>query len=135
MANATLTILDQNGNEIFSEVTALNEGQNVQQFMESAVNLVANDQLLTFGAQYYGTFQPTPPGPLGYLINMINGFYDAPDSGTYWEFIYDGEACMTGIDFVFPADGSTVVFQQTRYSSASSAQLKNKHAFHHGKQD
>ncbi|SHN18306.1 protein of unknown function [Duganella sacchari] len=127
MANATLQILDQNGGVLFQDAIAFIPNSNAQQFMEAAVNQVANDQTLTFGAQYYGTFQASP---LGYFINMINGIYDAPNSGAYWEFLYNGEAASAGIDAVFPADGSAVAFQQTLYGASSSAQLKIKHAFH-----
>src|SRR5471030_1647843 len=108
MANATLEILDQNGNPLFNDVIAYNQGANAQQFMETAVNQVANDQALTFGAQFYGTFQSSP---LGYFINMLNGIYDAPGSGAYWEFLYNGEPASTGIDSVFPIDDSTVAFK------------------------
>ena len=128
MANATLKILDQNGSALFSDNIAFVPGINTQAFMETAVNQVANDQLLTFGAQYFGTYQPSP---LGYFINMINGLYDAPNSGVYWEFYYQGEPATSGIDSLCPADGSAVAFRQTQYGASSSAQLKAKHAFHH----
>lgn len=96
--------------------------------MEAAVNHVGNSSILTFGAQYYGSFQPEP---LGYLVNMLNGIYDAPNSGAYWELLYNGDPASTGIDFVYPADGSTVTLKQTLYGTSSSAQIGIKHAFHH----
>jgi Domain of unknown function (DUF4430) len=132
MTNATLKILEQNGNVLFNEVIAFNQGSNAQQFMEAAANQIANDQALTFGVQYYGTFQSSP---LGYFVNMLNGIYDAPDSGAYWEFFYNGEPASTGIDFVFPGNGSTVAFQQTLYGKSSSAQIGIKHVFHHGERN
>jgi hypothetical protein len=132
MSNATLKISDQNGNVLFNDVIAFNQGSNAQQLMEAAVNQIANDQTLTFGVQYYGAFQPSP---LGYFVNMLNGIYDAPNSGAYWEFLYNGEPASTGIDFVFPTDGSAVTFQQTLYGKSSSAQIGIKHAFHHGERN
>jgi len=132
MPNATLRILDLNGNVLFNDEIAINVGSTAQQLLEAAVNQVANDQTLTFGVQYYGTFGATP---LGYFVNMLNGAYDAPNTGTYWEFLYNGTAASMGIDFVFPADGSTVTFQQATYSELSSTQIKAKHKFHHGSVD
>jgi hypothetical protein len=125
MNTVTLQVFNVSGGAIFSQAIAVEPGSSVQQLLESAVNQVGNTQALTFGMQYFGTFQ-TPP--FGYLVNMFNNIYDAPESGAYWEFYYNGQPAQQGIDSIFPTDGSQVAFQQTVIASLNSAQINMKHA-------
>ncbi|MEM6685213.1 MAG: DUF4430 domain-containing protein [Bacteroidota bacterium] len=73
---------------------------------QNALELAYKD--ISFGAKFYGY-------NLGYMVVMINGVYDAPDSGYYWEFFYNGDSADAGIDATRLNDGDTISFKNTPY--------------------
>ncbi len=81
-------------------------GMNAQNALELAYNNV------TFGTQFYGYH-------LGYMVVMINGTYDSPTSGYYWEFFYNGTSSNSGIDSTQLNDGDSISFNNTQYNSVT----------------
>jgi hypothetical protein len=131
MPSAALTVQDQNGLVLFQHTIAFNAGDTVQTVLENAVNAYSPAKI-TFGLQYYGVFQNPP---LGYFVNMFNGVYDAPDAGVYWAFSYNGVLANTGIDFIEPEQGDTILFAQTAYDAGRhrATHLGIKHRHHRAK--
>lgn len=52
------------------------------------------------------------------MITMINGIYDAPDSGYYWEFLRNGQSSNSGIDSTILNDGDIISFKNVKYSES-----------------
>ncbi len=129
MPTTTLNILQTDGSTLYSAKISFNDGDNVQNILEKAANTAESTSIFTFGAQYYGTYQSSP---LGYLVNMFNSIYDSPESHNYWDFSYNGSQATQGIDYVLPADDSTIAFQQQHYEEKlhEGTVLEHKHRHH-----
>lgn len=93
-------------------------GMNAQKALEESYPSIQ------FGVNYYGS--------LGYMVVMLNGIYDAPASGFYWQFSVNGVLSPTGIDGTILNDGDSISFDNIQYSPTNHAntllEVKHQHA-------
>lgn len=106
-----------------------------QAALEAAYNQIQNSSEFSFALQYYGTYQGPPYGALGYLVIMLNGTYDEPGEGKYWEIYYNGQPASKGIDYLLLNPGDNLTFVSEAYSEAKHAgtTVGAKHRLHHGR--
>lgn len=131
MKSITISVLDQNGAKLIATQLEYIPGSNVQGYLETLVNISAPGAF-SFGLQYYGSFQNPA---LGYMVIMLQGIYDAPGDGKYWSISYNNLPAQAGVDGLFPAPGTTIVFQQATYNAQvhGGTPLAAKQAYHSAK--
>ncbi len=108
--------------------------ENAQLVMEAAyLYAEANNVNFSFAVQYYGYNKQGTY--LGYMVVMVNGVYDNPNSDTYWEVNLNGTPAPVGIDTLTVADGDTLGFVNTSYTppkhKGTLLEIKKEHAAKH----
>lgn len=93
----------------------------VQGALEKVYNQIRDSSKFSFAIEYYGTFQLPPDGPLGYFVIMLNGTFDTPGQGKYWEITYQGQPATKGIDYLTLNPGDNVTFLNEAYSEQKHA--------------
>jgi hypothetical protein len=86
-------------------------GMNAQNALEQAY---ATGTGYSFSMQYFGV-------PLGYEVMSFDGIaaQQGTDTGSYWEFIYNGNPARQGIDSTPLNDGDTLLFSYVAYNEAA----------------
>jgi len=92
-------------------------GMNVQQVMEAAYAAemtTPQKGIVEYTLEYYGP-------SLGYEVLTLNSIslQVGADGATtlFWELLINGQMSSTGIDSTFPADGDSIQWNYTSYSS------------------
>lgn len=110
-----LQIIDENGNQTFSQSVPYEWEMDVKQVMERAFVLSqspATPDPLVYTLQYYG-YSETPqfPGYMGYELESIGT--KGNNQEFFWQLLINGNPSQLGADLEQPAPGSTVVWQYT----------------------
>jgi Domain of unknown function (DUF4430) len=109
----TISIFDDPIAEI--EQVPYASGMNVQQAMQSAYDAdPATRPVVRFAIEYFGS-------SLGYELTTLDSIA-AQNGGDgqswlFWELLINGQPSPTGIDETFPADGDTIGWNYTLYST------------------
>jgi hypothetical protein len=114
-APVTLRVIDDKGQELFSQSVPFEWELDVKQIMERAFVLaqttVMPDPFL-YSVEYYGYSEAAQyPGYLGYEIESICGKYN--NQQFYWALLINGVLSPEGADSMQPGPGSSVVWQYT----------------------
>jgi hypothetical protein len=116
---SVLQVIDENGNQLFSQSVPYAWEIDVKQIMERAFILSQSDtnpDPLIYTLQYYGySLAAQLPGYLGYEVESIgtSAGAKANNSQFYWQLLIDGVPSQEGADSEQPRPGSTVMWQYT----------------------
>lgn len=117
-APITLQIVDENGNQLFSDTVPYEWEMDVRQVMERAFILsqsAATPDPFIYTLQYFGYSEaPQFPGYLGYEIESIASKANTPQF--FWQLFINGAPSQQGADTEQPGPGSTVLWQYTQIS-------------------
>lgn len=106
-------------------------GMNAHDALETAYNQIKDGTKFSFAVQFYGTYQGAPNGPLGYMVMMLNGIFDLPDSQKYWAFYVNGAMAPKGVDYTVLNPGDGIGFVNESYHAekhrGTQMEIKNLH--------
>ena len=86
------------------------DGMNAQDAMEEGYNALKGAPGASFALQYYGS-------TLGNMVIMIANKYQKP--GYYWEFLYNGQPAIVGINSQILNPGDTIEFRYSCYDTTT----------------
>jgi hypothetical protein len=111
----SLEILDQNTQQLFSQLVPFEFELSVTHIMERAFALAQTPQNadpFVFEVQYYGYSESAQfPVYLGYEIESLCNLSNSAQY--YWELLINEVASQVGADLALPPPGATVTWQYT----------------------
>lgn len=126
-APITLRVIDENGNELFSQSVPYEWEIDVKQVMERAFVLSQTPRMpdpIVYTLQYYGySEQDQYPGYLGYELESIDTSSGTKPSNQqyYWQLLINGVSSQGGADSEQPRPGSTVTWKYTPIAQSRDA--------------
>lgn len=118
-----LSIIDNNGNTLFSASVPFNAGMTARNVLEQAfigAQTAATPDPVDYTLEFFGYSEnPQYPGFLGYEIDSLAGL--PGNAQFYWELLIGGVMSQTGADTTFPAPGASVTWQYVAIGPALQA--------------